>query len=149
MAGSTHARRLFSIPEIGYVLYEDMKISKLDGEISMKDGVMHLSWNRFQPPECGVDISGDYDNPWYEAPSFDVDLDIKEWIIARPTKRWSLCCELLPAAGDAEGMFLVAYKSKGDYYCRIFYPKTETLIGAGEIRIANAKINGMKIFEEA
>jgi AsmA protein len=28
------------------------------------------------------------------------------------------------------------------------YPKTETLEGGGEIRIANAKINGMKIFEE-
>ncbi|HEY8937601.1 MAG TPA: outer membrane assembly protein, partial [Cyclobacteriaceae bacterium] len=41
----------------------------------------------------------------------------------------------------------VDYKLKGELTSDMI-PKTETLIGGGEVQIANAQINGMKIFEE-
>jgi AsmA protein len=133
--------------EIAYVLYEDMKISKLDGEIRMKDGVMHLHETGFNTLNAEFDISGDYDTRDMTHPRFDVDLDIKELDIQKAYKEMKIVRELLPAAGDAEGIFSIDYKIKGELTSE-FYPKTETLIGAGAIRISNAKINGMKIFEE-
>jgi len=55
--------------------------------------------------------------------------------------------ELCPSAGNAHGIFSINYKLKGEFR-EDFYPKTESLTGGGEIRIANAQLNGMKIFEE-
>jgi len=72
-------------------------------------------------------FSGDYDTRDMKHPRFDVDLDIKELDIAKAYKEMKLVRELLPAAGDAEGMFSVAYKIKGELLPD-FYPKTETLI---------------------
>ncbi len=133
--------------EIEYVLYEDMKITKLDGEIRMKDGVMNLHETGFNTLNAEFDVSGDYDTRDMKHPLFDIDLDIKELDINKAYKEMKLVRDLLPAAGDAQGIFSVAYKLKGEL-AQDFYPKTETLIGGGDMRVANAKINGMKIFEE-
>lgn len=51
----------------------------------------------------------------------------------------------VPAA-DAEGMFSIDYKLKGELD-PFMIPITSTLVGGGEMHIAEAKVNGMKIFE--
>ena len=133
--------------EIEHVIYEDMKISKLDGEIKIKDGVMTLHETGFNTLDAKFSISGDYNTRDLKHPFFDVDLDIQELDINKAYREMKLVRDLLPAAGDADGMFSIRYKLKGEL-SPDFYPKMETLLGAGEMRIANAKINGMKVFEE-
>ena len=133
--------------DIQYVLYEDMKISNLDGRIAVKDGILTLHETGFNSLNAEFNLSGDYNTRDITHPTFDFDLDIKELDIAKSYKELKLVRELLPAAGDAEGLFSITYKLKGDLLPDL-YPKMETLKGGGEIRISNAKINGMKIFEE-
>ena len=133
--------------EIEHVRYEDMKISKLDGEIKMKEGVLTLRETGFNTLDAKFSISGDYNTRDMKHPFFDVDLDIKELDINKAYREMKLVRDLLPVAGDADGIFSVSYKLKGEL-SPDFYPRMETLLGGGEMRIANARINGMKIFEE-
>ena len=133
--------------EIRYVIFEDLKVSRLDGEIKMSGGVMTLRETGFNSLNAKFNLSGDYDTRDMKHPVFDMDLDVKELDINSAYKEVKLVRDLLPAAGDAEGNFSVVYKLKGELNSD-FSPKMETLTGGGEMRIANAKINGMKIFEE-
>ncbi len=133
--------------EIDYVLYEDMKISTFDGEIRMKDGIMRLHETGFNSLNAKFSFSGDYDTRDSQHPLIDVDLDIKDLDIEKAYKEMKLVRQLLPAAGDAEGRFSITYKLKGEL-AQDFSPKLETLKGGGTMRIAEAKFNGMKIFEE-
>ncbi len=133
--------------EIGFVLYEDMRISKLNGEIELKNGVLTFHETGFNTLDAEFNISGDYDTRDIQHPLFDVALDIKELDINKAYREMRIVRELLPAAGDSEGIFSISYKLKGELMSDL-YPKMETVAGKGEMRIANAKINGMKIFEE-
>ncbi len=133
--------------EIDHVLYEDMKISNLNGEIEMKDGVMSFHETGFNTLDAKFNISGDYNTKDIQHPLFDLALDIKELDINKAYREMRIVRELLPAAGDAEGIFSITYKLKGELGPDL-YPKMETVSGKGEMRIANAKVNGMKIFEE-
>ena len=133
--------------EIDHVFYEDIRITKLDGEIRMKDGVLTLHETGFNTLNAEFSLSGNYDTRDIKRPLFDAELDIKELDIQKAYNQMKLVRELLPSAGDADGMFSIQYKLKGELK-EDFYPKMETLAGGGEIRVANAKINGMKIFEE-
>jgi len=133
--------------EIEHVIYEDMKISKLDGEIKIKDGVLTLHETGFNTLDAKFSISGDYNTRDMKHPFFDADVDIKELDINKAYKEMKLVRDLLPAAGDADGIFSVRYKLKGEL-SPDFYPRMETLLGGGEMRIAHARMNGMKVFEE-
>ena len=133
--------------EVNYVLYEDMKISKFDGEVRIKDGILTLHETGFNSLNAAFSFSGIYDTRDILHPKIDVDLDIKELDIAKAYKEMKLVRELLPAAGDAEGRFSITYKLKSEL-AQDFTPKLETLTGGGTMRIAEAKFNGMKVFEE-
>jgi len=133
--------------EIDYVHFDDMHITKLDGSIEIRDGILRFKETGFNTLNAAFNISGDYNTRDSGHPSFDLLLDIKELDINRAYREMRLVRELLPAAGNAEGIFSITYKLKGELN-EVLYPRYETLMGGGEMRIAHAKINGMKIFEE-
>jgi AsmA protein len=133
--------------EIAHVFYEDITITELDGEIRIKDGVLTLHETGFNSLNALFSVSGNINTRDMNHPQFDAVLDIKELDINKAYTQMKLIRELCPSAGDARGMFSINYKLKGEFK-EDFYPKVETLAGGGEIRVANAQINGMKIFEE-
>ncbi len=133
--------------EINYVHFDDMHITKLDGAIEIRDGILRFRETGFNTLNAAFSISGDYNTRDIGHPAFDLSLDIKELDISRAYREMRLVRELLPAAGNAEGIFSITYKLKGELN-DVLYPRYETLMGGGEMRIAHAKINGMKIFEE-
>jgi AsmA protein len=133
--------------EIDHVIYQDMKISKLKGEIRIEDGTLTLHETGFNSLDAQFNLTGDYNTRDIRHPLFDFDLDIKALDIAKAYKEIKLVRDLAPAANNTFGQLSLSYKLQGELQDNM-YPKTETLEGGGEIRIANARINGMKIFEE-
>jgi AsmA protein len=117
------------------------------GEIRFKDGIMSLKETGFNSLDARFMLTGDYDTRDINHPIVDFNIDIKELDINRAYKELGIIRELAPAAGNAEGSFSISYKLKGELDPQ-FKIKMETMVGGGEVRIANAKINGMKIFEE-
>ncbi|HTJ53013.1 MAG TPA: AsmA-like C-terminal region-containing protein, partial [Cyclobacteriaceae bacterium] len=133
--------------EIGHSYFMDMDISNLDGEIKINDGVLSLHETGFNSLNATFNLSGDYDTRNVVHPTFDFELDIKELDINKAYKEIKLVRDLVPAAEHTFGQLSVDYKLKGELSSDMT-PKTETLVGGGEVQIAHAQINGMKIFEE-
>ena len=133
--------------EIKKILYEDMVITDMDGEIKIKDGVLSMKESGFNTLEAKFGVSGEYDTRDIKHPLFDFDLEIAELDIHKAYKEIKMIRDMAPSAGNVYGKFSVSYKLKGELD-KDMSPKTETLLGGGQIRIAEAKVNGMKMFDE-
>ncbi len=153
---SSGALEVFEIPknvdfefdsDIKHVTYDDIKITDLDGQIKLKDGVMTLHETGFNSLDAKFSVTGDYNTKDIAHPFFDFHLDVKELDIQRSYQEIKLVRTLAPATANCAGTFSISYDLNGELN-NDFFPKTETLKGGGRIRIANAKIDGMKIFEE-
>lgn len=133
--------------ELKKVLYEDMVLTGVDGEIKIKDGVLSLSETGFNTLDAKFSASGDYNTKDIDHPLFDFDLEIAELDINKAYHEIKMIRDLAPSAENVYGKFSISYKLKGELDENMS-PKTETLLGGGQIRIADAKVDGMKMFEE-
>jgi len=133
--------------EIKYLRYDDMHIKNLKGEITVKDGVLSMNETGFNTLDALFAIGGHYDTRDIKHPIFDFDIDIEKLDIQKAYNGLTLIRQLAPAASGTEGTFSIKYKIKGELDS-IMNPKLPTLVGGGELRIINANINGMKVFDE-
>jgi AsmA protein len=129
------------------VFYQDMKLQDMKGQILVKEGVLSINQSTFNSLNAKFNASGKYDSRKADHPNFDFKLLIDDLDIQRAYKEIALVRELLPVTADAEGLFSVDYSLRGEVDQNM-YPKTETLVGMGKMYIAEAKINGMKVFEQ-
>jgi AsmA protein len=127
--------------------YDDLEITNMDGEITMRDGVMSLNETGFNSLNAKFNISGDYNTRDITHPVFDMYVDVNDLDINKAYRGVKLMRQLAPSAANVYGKFSVKYKLKGEL-AKDMQPKLETLTGGGVMRIAEAKINGMKLFEE-
>ncbi len=151
-----HSITLWEVPKnidfvfdsyINVLRYEDIIVKHMRGEIKIKDGVLTLNETGFNSLNAKFKINGDYTTKNSKHPYFDLEIDIKELDIHKAYTDIKLIRDLAPAVADAHGIFSINYKIKGELNKKMDL-KTETLIGEGEVKIAEAQINGMKIFEE-
>jgi hypothetical protein len=133
--------------KIQHLKFDDLVISEMDGEITMKDGVMSLHEAGFNSLNAKFNVTGDYNTRDMAHPIFDFDLVIEELDINKAYNQVKLIQQLAPSAANTYGKLSVNYKLKGEL-AKDLQPKLETLSGGGALRIAEAKINGMKLFEE-
>jgi AsmA protein len=149
-----HDLLAFKIPEnidfrmdarIDKMRYKDIDIEGFNGELIVKDGVLTLNETDFTTLDGDFSLSGDYDTRDMDHPLFDFDLKIEELDINKAHGAFVTIQALAPAAGDTYGIFSVDYALKGELHHNL-YPVLETLEGGGTVRIREAKINGMKIF---
>lgn len=133
--------------DLKFVRYEDMEIKNMKGELRIKDGVLSLTQTGFNTLNALFYVGGKYDTRDINHPHFDFDLDIQKLDIQKAYKGLKLIRELAPAAAETEGIFSINYKISGELDNKM-NPKVETIVGGGELKIADAKINGMKLFDE-
>ena len=133
--------------EIEHVFYQDMHITKLKGEVVVRNGILTLNETGFNSLNAYFSVEGDYNTTDMKHPLFDVHLIIKELDVNRAYKEIALVRKLAPAAKDTYGRMSINYKLSGEL-TRKGYVKLESLKGGGNITIADAKINGMKMFDE-
>ncbi len=133
--------------EIQGLKYEDLQITDMNGEIAVKEGMLSLHETGFNSLNAKFSFSGNYNTRDMAHPVFDFDLDVKDLDIHRAYTEIGLMRQLAPSAANTYGKFSVTYKLKGEL-AKDMQPKLETLSGGGIMRIADAKINGMKMFDE-
>jgi AsmA protein len=151
---SHHEFSVFKIPEnidftfdskIDHLLYKDLEMDNLKGELQFRDGVLTLNETRFDALNADFVISGDYDTRDIDHPLFDLDLSIEELDINKAHKAFVTVQAIAPAAEDTYGVFSMDYVIKGGLLPDM-YPIFESLEGGGTVRIREAKVNGMKVF---
>lgn len=133
--------------KIEHLFYQDLHITKLNGKIAIKNGILTLSETGFNALDAYFSIDGDYNATDSKHLLFDMHLDVKELDINRAYKEIALVRKLAPAAGDTYGRVSVSYKLSGEM-TRKGTIKLESLKGGGNVSVADAKINGMKMFDE-
>ena len=131
---------------VGVVKYEDMVLENMLGTIRLRDGVLSMTETGFSSLKSKFAANGTYNSRDVQRPQFSFALNIEDLDIKSAYNNIRLIRELLPAAADAEGIFSINYALEGELDAAMS-PKTATLKGAGTIHIADAKINGMKLFE--
>lgn len=133
--------------DIKYCQYNDMRITNMNGQIGIKDGILTLKETGFNTLNATFTVSGDYNTTHHEQPFFDLDIAIEKLDINKAYKQVSLIRTLAPAAQNMSGIFSIHYQLKADLSDDM-KPILNTLEGGGEIRIHQARIKGMKIFEQ-
>lgn len=153
---TTQPSKVWKVPEtidfdfdsdLKYVKYEEMIIKDMKGEIRIKDGILTLKETGFNALNASFDIGGTYNTRDINHPLFDFDLNIQKLDIQKAYKGLKLIRDLAPAAAQTEGVFSIKYQIKGELDKEMNL-KSETLTGGGELIIEDAKINGMKLFDE-
>ncbi|HLZ17128.1 MAG TPA: AsmA-like C-terminal region-containing protein, partial [Cyclobacteriaceae bacterium] len=157
VADTTHTRlTVIEVPrnidfvfdsEIQVLKYEDLEITNMNGEINVRDGTLSLHETGFNSLNAKFNVSGGYNTRDMAHPVFDMDLDVKDLDINLAYREIGLLRRLAPSAANVYGKFSITYKLKGEL-AKDMQPKLETLAGGGVMRIADAKIKGMKLFEE-
>ncbi|WP_157447115.1 AsmA-like C-terminal region-containing protein [Cytophaga aurantiaca] len=133
--------------EIKHVFYQDLHITDLKGEIVIRNGILTLNETGFNSMNAFFSVEGMYNTTDIKHPAFDVHLVVKELDVNKAYKEIALVRKLAPAAGDTYGRVSINYKLAG-LLTRKGNIKLESLVGGGNISITNAKINGMKMFDE-
>lgn len=133
--------------QIEHLFYQDLHITKLKGEIAIKNGILTLNETGFNSLNAYFSVDGDYNTTDIKHPLFDIHLKVKELDINRAYNEIALVRKLAPAAGNTFGRVSVNYTLSGEL-TRKGAVKLESLHGGGNISVADAKINGMKMFEE-
>ncbi len=128
------------------VKHPSITVSNFNSDAVLHDGTLRLTKADFILEGGKLRISGDY-NPYAGTnPFFDLNIEIQNLDIHRTYTSCKLVHDMAPAIEHTEGMFSGRYALKG-FLGRNLIPITETIEGKGEIRIASAKVNGMKMFE--
>lgn len=132
--------------KIDHLKYQNLTINNLNGEIIVRDGVLTLNKTSFDALDASFQLSGDYDPRDAERPKFDFSVGIHELDITKAHEAFVTVQSMAPAAEHTYGIFSVDYKLKGELHQDMF-PALESLSGGGTVRIRDAQINGMKLFQ--
>ena len=128
------------------IKHPSISVSRFDGNVLIRDGIIKLKRSNFILEDSRFHLEGDYNPHVGRHPFFDFSITIQDLDIQRTYKNCKLIHEMAPAIANTEGVFSGKYFLKG-YLGDNLIPMTETIEGNGEVRIANAKVNGMKMFE--
>jgi AsmA protein len=131
--------------DISNLLYKNLTVNDLKGEIILRDGVLTVRETAFKALDADFRIAGSYDPRDLNHPMFDIDVSIHELDITKAHDAFVTVQTVAPAAEHTYGMFSVDYKLKGELLTNL-YPVFESVKGGGTVRIREAKINGMKLF---
>jgi AsmA protein len=133
--------------DIKNVYYQDLHVANLLGEITIHDGVLALTETGFNSLNANFAIDGHYNTFDVTNPFFDVQINVSELDINKAYTEIALIRKLAPAAADTYGKVSINYKLKGGLNQNGSI-NLSSLDGGGNVTIANAKIHGMKMFDE-
>ncbi len=128
------------------VLYDNMTLTDLAGDIIMKAGKVSMNGVKFGLLEGTVGMNGSYAAINKKSANFDFDMDVKNIGIKDAFKTFNTVQKLAPMAENMEGKFSTVMKLKG-VLGKDMMPKYDLLDGKGTLLIADATITKNKVLE--
>ncbi len=129
---------------IAEVLYDDMSLNNMDGQIVVRDGVVRMNDLDFASLGGQFAMNGTYDTRNAERPAFDFNLDIKDLGIRESYQTFNTVQALAPIAqnmdGDLSTRFSIAGLLQSD-----MSPLLNSISGKGLLDIANAAVEDSKV----
>jgi hypothetical protein len=127
------------------VLYTNMKLENLTGNIIMKDGICKMDKINFNMLGGSIATNGSYNTQNIKNPKFDMDLDMKNISIPEAYKTFNTMKKFAPAAENMTGAFSSKMNMNGGLG-KDMMPLCNTVSGAGNVQILDAQYKSSKVF---
>lgn len=129
---------------ISKLLYDNMEIEDMQGNIVVKDGVVSLEGGRFNLMDGLFTMDGSYDSRDIEHPLFAFDFAIKDMSIRSAYNTFNTVQQLAPIAEKMDGKFSTDFVMVGELG-QDMMPVTESLAGQGVIEVKDTKVSDLKV----
>ena len=126
--------------DIDKVLYDNMTLDNMKGEVILKDGKAYLNNVRFGTIGGQFVMNGGYDPTDIAHPTFDFDINIENANIQDAFKTFNTVQTMAPMAGMLNGKFSTDFKMDGELDQEMF-PIMNSISGKGLINVLNASAN--------
>jgi uncharacterized protein involved in outer membrane biogenesis len=127
---------------IGKVIYSNMTLDNVNGNIIVKDGKIRLDKVAFNTLGGEITANGTYDTQDIKKPKFDFDFGVKDMLIQEAAKTFITVATFAPIAKDMLGKFSTKFKLSGDLK-QDFMPVMNSLTGGGIITIAEGTLKNV------
>jgi hypothetical protein len=127
------------------VLYTNMKMENLTGNIIMKDGICRMDKINFNMLGGSISTNGTYNTQDIKNPKFKMDLDMKNISIPESYKTFNTFKKFAPAAENITGAFSSKMSLDGGLG-KDMMPLYNTLTGGGSANIIDAQYKSSKVF---
>ena len=129
---------------IAQVLYTNMTMTNLAGDIIMKNGTIRMSDVNFGILGGSVGMNGSYAPINTKSANFDFDMDVKNIGIKDAFKTFNTVQKLAPMAENMDGAFSTTLKLSG-LLNKDMMPNYDALNGKGTMLLANATVKDNKV----
>lgn len=126
------------------VLYDNMNIENLKGDIIVKEGTVKMSNIIFNLLGGNFKTNGTYDAKDIANPKFDFGLDIKNLEFKEAYKTFNTIKSFAPLAENLDGKFNMNLTIGGDLG-QDMMPLMNNVTGEGVVNIAQTSIKGLKL----
>jgi AsmA protein len=127
------------------VRYNGIDLNDFKGQVSIDSGAIKLQETGFQLVGAPVVMNGSYKNQSPLKAVFDYHINAKEFDVKRAHKEIQLFHDLVPAAGNAEGIVSLDYQLSGKLNAEM-KPVYPSLKGGGVLSVKKVKMKGWKLF---
>lgn len=131
---------------IDELLYDNLALTNLTGNIIVRDGAVNLSGIGFNLLEGKFKMDGSYVTKDLENPEFDFDFGIQSMSIAKSYEAFNMVQMLAPIAQHVTGDFSTNFKMSGALG-QDMMPLYESINGAGLLDVVKASIKDVKILQ--
>ncbi len=132
---------------IDEVLYDNLTLTNLAGNIIVRDGAVNLSGVGFNLLDGKFKMDGSYVTKDLENPEFDFDFGVQSMSIAKSYQAFNMIQMLTPIAQHITGNFSTNFKMSGALG-QDMMPIYESINGAGLLNVAKAAIKDVKILQQ-
>lgn len=133
--------------KVDYIRFDDIAIEQLRGEIRLHEGVLTMQETGFQTIGSDFSMDGRYDSRDPAKPMFDFQIRIDRLDINRAYQSFETLRTLVPMAEHTYGIVSSQYRLEGQLGQDLM-PIFPTLQGKGTVTVKDAKVKGMKIFNQ-
>lgn len=132
---------------IGQVLYSNMKLNNLKGNVIVRDGAVRMENLAFNSLGGNFITNGVYDPRDVKHPKFSFDLNIANLAIPEAYKTFNTVQAMMPLAQSMNGNVSTNFKISGDL-TQGMMPDLKTLSGGGILKIAEAMIKDNSLLQK-
>jgi len=132
---------------IGQVVYSNMKLNDLKGNVIVRDGTVRMDKLGFNTLGGNFVTNGVYDSRDIKHPKFDFDLNIAKLAIPAAFQTFNTVQTMMPLAQHMNGDVSTNFKIAGELTQNMM-PNLKTLTGGGLLKIAEAMIKDAPVLQK-
>lgn len=133
--------------ELDEVIYDDMDITDLNGQIVLRDGTVYLKDTKFKAIGGSFIMSGSHSTKDPDHPNYDFKMKIDNLEFNKAYQTFSFIKEYIPGLDGVEGAFNLDMALGGDLD-QEYMPIYETMLAKGTADIMNAALTNTSIMDQ-